>query len=98
VASEVLVSLANLQWYLLTAAFVVLVWSSQSTSATVVGAVVCFVTAASSASGALLLPFGLLRGLVLLTGRSCVFPVALASGVLVQARSSCTRRSGVSTP
>jgi hypothetical protein len=84
VASEVLVSLANLQWYLLFAAFVVLLWSRQSTSATVLGAVVCFLTAASSPFGALLLPFALVRGLVLRTARSWVSPVALASGVVVQ--------------
>jgi hypothetical protein len=84
VAGEVLVSLANLQWYLLFAAFVVLVWSGRSTSATVVGGVLCFVTAASCPFGALLLPFALLRGFVLRSGRSWVSPAALAAGVLVQ--------------
>jgi hypothetical protein len=84
VATEVLVSLANLQWYLLFAAFVVLVWSGTSTSATVVGAVVCFLAAASSPFGALLLLFAVLRILVLRTGRSWISPVALASGALVQ--------------
>jgi hypothetical protein len=84
VASEVLVSLANLQWYLLFAAFVVLVWSGTSTSAIVVGGVVCFLTAASSPFGALLLPLALLRVLVLRTRRSWLAPVGLASGVLVQ--------------
>ena len=68
VAAEVLVSLANLQWYLLFAAFVVLVWSGTSTTATVIGGVLCFLTAASSPFGAILLPLAVLRVLVLRTG------------------------------
>jgi len=84
VATEVLVSLANLQWYLLFAAFVVLVWSGTSTSATVVGGAVCLLTAASSPFGGLLLPFAVLRVLALRTGRSWVAPVGLAAGVAVQ--------------
>jgi hypothetical protein len=84
VATEVLVSLANLQWYLLFTAFVVLVWSGTSTSATVIGGVVCLLTAASSPFGALLLPLAILRVVVLRSGRSWVAPAGLAAGALVQ--------------
>ena len=83
VAAEVLVSLANLQWYLLFAAFVVLVVGNQHHG--------------HRHRWRALLPhrreqpirrdpaaLAVLRVLVLRTGRSWVAPAGLASGVLVQ--------------
>jgi hypothetical protein len=84
VAREVLVSLANLQWYLIFAAFVVLLWSANSRSAIIVGGIVCFLAAASSPFGILLLPYAVLRIVGLRTGRGWVAPLALASGSVVQ--------------
>jgi hypothetical protein len=84
VAHEVLLSLANLQWYLLFAAFVVLLWSGSRPSHLVVAGVLCFLTAASSPFGALLLPFAVLRVVVLRTRSAWIAPAALAAGFVLQ--------------
>lgn len=84
VADEVLGSLANLQWYLLFGAFTVLLWTSLTGSATVIGLLVCFLSATSSPFGITLIPIAILRILVLRHRRAWLAPIALVLGVAIQ--------------
>jgi hypothetical protein len=83
-AEVVLVPLANLQWHLMFAAFLSLLWKPRTAIAMIAPAVVCFLAAASSPFGVVLLPLAFLRMVALRDRRDAIIPGTLTIGTVLQ--------------
>jgi hypothetical protein len=82
--TETLDNVANVQWYLIAAAFWALLWRPQGRVARAVQAVVCLVAAASAPLCVLLLPLAAARLVALRSPREQAPTLGLLAGLLVQ--------------
>ena len=85
VGQETLGAIANLQWFLFFAAFVVLLWNPQRPVPIAVGAATVLFATLSSPFGLFLVPIAALRAVVFLRNRAAVIPLCTLAGVGIQA-------------
>jgi hypothetical protein len=84
VGQETLGAIANVQWSLFFAAFVVLLWNPQRPAPIAAGAATVLLATLSSPFGLLLVPIAVVRALVFLRHRAAVIPLCTLAGVSVQ--------------
>jgi len=84
VGPETIGSVANLQWFLVPAAFLVLLWNPQRPLPIAAGVVTVVFATLSSPFGVFLAPLAVVRAVVLGRRRGALIPLAAMGGIVVQ--------------